>query len=151
MNYFKITLLFVTLVTVLSCSSSKFTIQNADNNAPRPTIANEAYKITEYATDKKYGYEKSYPINIGFDNERFADRNIQYFFNALQGKNGEKIRYKKLEDCCPFATKRSALGAGMLAIYEVSFENSTEKILLYFNIYDKGKLLCPNGLSIKNN
>lgn len=149
MKFSKTILLFAFILILQSCSSSKFTIQNADNTAVRPAIENESFKISEYAQDKKYGYEKSFPINIGFDNERFAERNIQYFFNALQGQNGEKISYKKVEDCCPFATKRSQLGAGMLAIYEVSIENSSEKILLYFNIYDKGKLLCPKGFSIK--
>ena len=38
----------------------------------------------------------------------------------------------------------------MLAVYEVSFEGKDKKSTLYFNVYDKGKIMCPKGFSIKN-
>ena len=41
------------------------------------------------------------------------------------------------------------MGAGTIGIYEVTFEGSNKKITLYFNIYEKGKILCPKGFSIK--
>jgi hypothetical protein len=41
------------------------------------------------------------------------------------------------------------MGAGTLEIYEVSIEGSETKLLLYLNIYEKGKVLCPKGLQIK--
>lgn len=148
MKPYKFIFLFI-IIAFTSCVSTKSTLQNVDNNAPKPSIIDKKFVITEYAPDEKYGYNKDNPINIGFDNERFSDQNIQYFFNALQGKSGEKITYSKTESCCPFATKRSVMGAGTLDIYEVSFENSSNKAILYFNIYDKGKIMCPKGFEIK--
>lgn len=140
--------LFIAFI-LTSCVSTKSTIKNIDNNALRPLIKNKAYVITEYATDSKYGYDEDYPINIGFINEKQEDINIQYYFNGLEGPNGEKISFKKVDTCCPFPTKNSLMGAGTFGIYEVTFEGSNKKMTLYFNIYEKGKILCPKGFSIK--
>ena len=41
------------------------------------------------------------------------------------------------------------MGAGTLSIYEVSLEGTTKKFNIYFNIYEKGKLVCPKGFKIK--
>ena len=41
------------------------------------------------------------------------------------------------------------MGAGTIGIYEITFEGSNKKATLYINIYEKGKLLCPKGFSIK--
>lgn len=140
--------LFIAFI-LTSCVNTKSTIKNIDNNALRPLIKNKAYVITEYATDSKYGYDEDYPINIGFINEKQEDINIQYYFNGLEGPNGEKISFKKVDTCCPFPTKNSLMGAGTFGIYEVTFEGSNKKMTLYFNIYEKGKILCPKGFSIK--
>lgn len=135
--------------TLTSCVSTKSTLKNIDNTALRPLVKDKAYVITEYATDSKYGYDQDYPINIGFINEKQEDINIQYYFSGLEGPNGEKISYKKVDTCCPFPTKNSLMGAGTIGIYEVTFEGSNKNITLYFNIYEKGKILCPKGFSIK--
>lgn len=146
MKYFFFLLIAFTLT---SCVSTKSTIKNIDSTALRPLVRDQAYIITEYATDAKYGYDEDYPINIGFINEKQENINIQYYFSGLEGPNGEKISYKKVDTCCPFPTKNSLMGAGTIGIYEVTFEGSDKKITLYFNIYEKGKILCPKGFSIK--
>ncbi len=142
---FVIALIFTSLI---SCVSTKSTIQNIDDNAVKPQVKNNHFVITEYSNDRKYGYDRDYPINIGFNRENEAPKNIQYFFNALLGDKNEKITYIKLESCCPFPTKKTNMGAGTLDIYEVTFENSGKKVQLYFNIYEKGKIMCPNGFTI---
>jgi hypothetical protein len=43
------------------------------------------------------------------------------------------------------------MGGGILEIYEVTFVGKTNTVKLYFNINDKGKLLCPKGFNIKTN
>ena len=139
------------LVILTSCVSTESTLKNVDNTAVRPSVKDKAYVITEYATDNKYGYDQDYPINIGFIHEKQEDINIQYYFNGLEGPNGEKISYKKVDTCCPFPSKNSLMGAGTVGIYEISFEGSSKKTTLYFNIYEKGKILCPKGFSIKKN
>lgn len=139
----------VTALLLTSCVSTKSTIKNVDSTAIRPLIKDKAYLITEYASDEKYGYDQDYPINIGFINEKQEDINIQYFFNGLEGPNGEKINYKKVETCCPFPTKNSLMGAGTIGVYEITFEGSQKKITLYFNTFEKGKIMCPKGFKIK--
>ena len=139
----------ISALLLTSCVSTQSTLKNVDNNAVRPAVKDKAYVITEYATDNKYGYDQDYPINIGFIHEKQEDINIEYYFNGLEGPNGEKISYKKVDTCCPFPSKNSLMGAGTIGIYEVSFEGSSKKITLYFNIFEKGKILCPKGFKIK--
>lgn len=139
----------ITALLLTSCISTQSTLKNVDNNAVRPAVNDLAYVITEYATDNNYGYDQDYPINIGFIHEKQEDINIQYYFNGLEGPNGEKISYKKVDTCCPFPTKNSLMGAGTVGIYEVTFEGSNKKVMLYFNIFEKGKILCPKGFVIK--
>lgn len=139
----------ITALLLTSCVSTQSTLKNVDNNAVRPAVKDLAYVVTEYATDNKYGYDQDYPINIGFIHEKQEDINIQYYFNGLEGPNGEKISYKKVDTCCPFPSKNSLMGAGTVGIYEVTFEGSNKKVMLYFNIFEKGKILCPKGFVIK--
>jgi len=144
------TLLIITVITILSsCGAIKSTIKNIDNSAIKPTVKNGQFIITEYAKDSNYGYDKDYPINLGFENEKNSPKNIDYFFNGLEGPKGEKIFYVKVENCCPYPTKRSVMGAGTLEIYEVSLEGTETKLRMYLNIYEKGKVMCPKGLQIK--
>lgn len=145
----KLLFLLVTFTLIISCGSIKSTLKNVDNTVPKPAMKDGHYVITEYSKDFKYGYDKNYPINIGFDNEKYGDRSIGYFFSALTGLNGEKITYKKIDSCCPFPTKRNVMGGGILDIYEITFEGNDKKIQLYINVIDKGKVLCPKGFLIK--
>jgi hypothetical protein len=138
-----------TVLLLTSCVSTQSTLKNVNNNAVRPSVKDNAYVITEYAKDSKYGYDQDYPINIGFIHEKQEDINIEYYFNGLEGQKGEKINYKKVDTCCPFPTQNSLMGAGTIGIYEVTFEGSSKKITLYFNIFEKGEILCPKGFSIK--
>ena len=41
------------------------------------------------------------------------------------------------------------MGAGTIGIYEVALEGTTKKLTMYFNTFEKGKIVCPKGLSIK--
>ena len=143
-----ITILFITT----SCVSTQSTIKNVDDNAPNPKVTdNNTFVITDYSKDKKYGYDKDYPVNIFYGDTRNEFLNQQRFLNALAGPNGEKITYTKLESCCPFPTKRSEMGAGLLDVYELRWEGQKNPITLYLNIYEKGILMIPVGLSLKKN
>ena len=141
-------LLSITIIT-FSCISTKSTIKNIDNDAVRPPIKNGMFIITEYATDSKYGIDADYPVNIGLLSAASEEAYVKYYFNGLEGPNGEKVEFKKTETCCPFPTEHSNMGAGLLSLYEVNFEGSTKKQTFYFNTYEKGKVVCPKGFSIK--
>lgn len=143
-------LFFAVLVSMASCSSTQSTLKNTDDNAPNLTLSKDnTFVISEYSKDKKYGYDKEYPINVFFNNTKNETINQDRFLNALTGPKGEKITFTKLERCCPFPTKRSELGAGLLDVYELRWAGLKKPVLLYLNIYEKGVLMVPMGLSLK--
>ena len=143
-------LLIALLISLASCSSTQSTLKNTDDNAPNLVLNKDnTFVITEYSKDKKYGYDKDYPINIFFNNTKNETVNQQRFLNALAGPNGEKITFNKLESCCPFPTKRSELGAGFLEVFELKWVGQKKPVLLYLNIYEKGVLMVPVGLTLK--
>jgi hypothetical protein len=146
----KIALFIILLITATSCVSTKSTLKNVDDNAPNLTLNKDnTFIITEYSKDKKYGYDKDYPVNIFYRTSKDEVINQQRFLNALAGPNGEKITYTKLESCCPFPSKRSDMGAGFLDVYELKWEGQKKPINLYLNIYEKGVLMVPLGLTLK--
>ena len=144
--------LFFGLILILttSCVSTKSTLKNVDDNAPIPTLTKEnTFLLTEFSKDKKYGYDPDYPINVFYKNTKDENLNAERFLNALAGPKGEKISFSKIQSCCPFPTKRTEIGAGFLDMYELKWEGQTEPLQLYLNIYEKGYLLVPVGLSVK--
>lgn len=143
--------LFITIIFVTaSCISTKSTLKNVDDNAPDLVLGkNNTFVISLFSKDKKYGYDPDYPVNIFFRNTRDEAANEVRFLNALAGPNGEKITFKRLETCCPFPTKRSDMGAGFLNVYELTWEGQKKPVTLYLNIYEKGILMVPMGLTLK--
>lgn len=139
------------LMILSSCISTKLTIKNIDDNAPIPKLLNkETFIITETTTDKKYGYDPDYPINVFYKNTKDENINSYRFLNALSGPNGEEIFYTKVETCCPFPSKRTDMGAGLLDIYEITWKGQSKPVRLYLNIYEKGYLYIPVGFTAKN-
>ena len=137
-------------ITTSSCVSTKSTLKNVDDNAPIPILsANNTFVLTEYSKDKKYGYDADYPVNVFYKNTKDESLNAERFLSALAGPKGEKITFSKVESCCPFPTKRTEMGGGFLDVYELKWEGQTKLTKLYLNIYEKGYLLIPLGLSIK--
>lgn len=146
----KIAFLIVLVIVASSCVSTKSTLKNVDDNAPDLILKKDnTFAITQFAKDKKYGYDPDYPVNIFFQNTNSETLNETRFLNALAGPNGEKITYTKLETCCPFPTKRSNMGAGFLNVYELKWDGQKKPIKLYLNIYEKGLLMVPMGLRLK--
>lgn len=142
-------LLLVTLLSV-SCVSTKSTLKNVDDNAPIPLLTvDNTFVIKEFSTDKRYGFDKDYPVNVFYYTTRNETINQERYLNALAGPKGQKISFKKLESCCPFPSKRSEMGAGFLDVYEVTWEGLKTPVILYMNIYEKGYLKVPVGFGLK--
>lgn len=138
------------LVLLSSCISTKNTIQNIDNTAQLPKIVAGQFVLTEMANDLKYGFSEFYPVNLGFSvYETSNNLNVNRFFNAITGPNGEKVTYQLLETCCPFPSKNNKMGAGTLDIYEIYLDGKTSNKKIYINTFEKGKVICPKGFSIK--
>ncbi|HOZ74282.1 MAG TPA: 2-dehydro-3-deoxyphosphooctonate aldolase, partial [Flavobacterium sp.] len=145
----KLFLMAMLCVAMVSCVSTKSTLKNVDDNAPAPRLkADNTFVINVNSTDKKYGYDKDYPVNVFFRDTKSETLNIERFLNALAGPKGEPITYKKIETCCPFPTKRTEIGAGFLDVYEVSWEGNAKPLKLYLNIYEKSVLMVPVGLTL---
>jgi len=133
-----------------SCISTKLTIKNIDENAPALTLLeNNIFEIKILSTDKKYGFDQDYPVNLFFQNLDNETINQERFLNALAGPNGENLNYKKLENCCPFPTKKTEMGAGMLEVYEISWLGLPQPKKIYLNRFEKGILMVPVGLTLK--
>lgn len=143
-------LLFFVSVMTVSCGGIKNTIKNIDDSAPTPMLKKDnSFVLTVISDDAKYGYDPDYPINIFYRTTSNDTINQERFLKALAGPNGEKLFYKKLESCCPFPTKRSEIGAGFLDVYQLQWVGCKKPLILYFNIYEKGKLMVPKGLTAK--
>ena len=71
------------------------------------------------------------------------------FFNSITGPNGEKVTYRLLETCCPFPSKNNKMGAGTLDLYEIYLDEKASNKKVYINTYEKGKVMCLKGFSIK--
>ncbi|MCW2118845.1 2-dehydro-3-deoxyphosphooctonate aldolase [Flavobacterium sp. 7A] len=137
-------------LTIISCVSTKSTLKNVDDNAPSPRLSTyNRFVLENYSHDKRYGYDNDFPVNVFYINTNNDTINAVRYLNALAGPKGEKISYSKVESCCPFPTKRSGMGAGFLDVYELKWEGLKKPIQLYLNIYEKGYLMVPVGLSIK--
>ncbi|MBA4155488.1 2-dehydro-3-deoxyphosphooctonate aldolase [Flavobacterium sp.] len=150
MKFLKYSIGFILVLLLFACGATKSTIKNIDDTAPVPMLKkNNSFVLTEQSQDPKYGYDQDYPINIFYRSTSNDSINQERFLNALAGPNGEKLFYKKLESCCPFPTKQSEIGAGLLDVYQVNWVGCKRPLLLYFNIYEKGKLYIPMGLTAK--
>jgi hypothetical protein len=143
-------LAFAALALATSCISTRNSIRNIDDTAIMPALSKEkTFIITETSSDNKYGYDQDYPVNLGFLPFKTAEINVQRYFGALSGPNGEKLTYRKVDTCCPFPTKKYDMGAGLLDIYEVSWDGLSEPKRIYINLYEKGKVMAPKGFGIR--
>jgi len=144
-------ILLSTVLMLSSCISTRNTIRNIDDTIPGPAL-NETYNsfvITKKAVNKKYAYNENYPVNVGFTTLEDGLNNQMRFLNALAGPKGEKITYKLVDTCCPFPTKKSDMGAGMLDIFEINYEGQSKPILLYINKFERGEIMIPVGLTTR--
>lgn len=143
-------LLLCAALQLVSCISTKSTIKNIDDTAKMPALSKEkTFLITEISKDRKYGYNQDYPINLGFMPIQSAEVNIARYFGALTGPKGEKITYNKIDSCCPFPSVKNEMGAGILDIYEVTWEGLKQPVKLYVNLYEKSEVMAPFGFAIR--
>lgn len=143
-------LLLLAVLTVAACTSTKNTIQNIDDKAVMPSLSKDkTFIITEISSDKSYGYDQNYPVNLGFLPFKSGEISVKRYFGGLTGPDGEKLTYTKVDACCPFPTKKHDMGAGLLDIYEVTWDGLNEPKVIYVNLYEKGKVMAPHGFGLK--
>ena len=143
-------LLLGALVLATSCISTRLTIKNIDDRATMPSLSKERnFILTETATDDKYGFDQDYPVNLGFMPIQGAQINVTRYFGALTGPQGQAITYQLVDSCCPFPSEKNNMGAGLLDVYEVTWQGLAQPKRIYVNLYERGKVMAPKGFGIK--
>lgn len=148
-------LITIGLAVLLGCSSQKTSTASKKESGTTPPkqvefIDDNTYLLTVQSDDKSYGYDQSNPIKVGGVKESSGPMNERRFLNGLLGPNGEELSYKRSGSCCSFKTPNGLFnGTGLLDAYEVSLKGSSDKLTIYINMYDKGELKVPVGLTAK--
>lgn len=138
------------LCILSSCVSTKSTLQNVDDHAAIPKLSKtNSFVLTTYCKDKKYGFDKDFPINVFYKNIASAKENQERFLNALLGPKGEQITYTKTGICCPFPNTKTEMGVAYLDVYDLTWEGLKKPITLYLNSYEKGALMVPMGFTTR--
>lgn len=144
------------LIVMAVFTSCKLKVQKSNNSIGDTRtkaieyLDKDTYKLNNYTNDKTYGYSENNPVKVGGIKENEGPTNERRFLNALVGKNGEKVMYVRVGSCCVFDTPNGLMeNKGLLDRYKVFFENRTDTIYLYLNMYDKGDLYVPVGFKAK--
>lgn len=108
------------------------------------------WKLDRTADSPEYGRSENHPILVGRSGEECSPSNERYYLNALLGPNGETVQYERIGSCCAFETTNSPWGAGLLDVYQVTYEGLDKPITLYINMYDPGEPLIPVGFTARS-
>jgi len=137
-------------LALTSCISTRNTIKNIDDKAVMPALnKDKLFVITEISKDERYGYDADYPVNLGFMQYETAEINVKRYFGALTGPTGQTVTYTKVDSCCPFPTDKYSMGAGLLDIYEVTWEGLATPKRIYINLFEKGQIVAPQGFALR--
>jgi hypothetical protein len=146
-------LLIITLITLFSCASQKGTgtAKIGDTRTKKIELLDDnTYLLSELAADKTYAFQKSNPVKVGTDRESSGPKNERRFLNALLGPNGEELKYFRAGSCCAFKTPNGLMdNTGMLDRYRITWTGAKDTLDVFINMYDKGDLFIPVGLTAK--
>jgi hypothetical protein len=148
-------LITIGLALLAGCTSQKSPATSKTaigNTTPKQIefIDDNAYLLTALSVDKTYGYKESNPIKVGGAKEGNGPKNEKRFLNGLLGPNGEKLSYTRAGSCCHFTTPNGLFNkTGLLDIYKVTWEGSSDTLSIYINLYDTGELKVPVGLTAR--
>jgi len=142
----------ISLFLLFGCASQKSSSSSGGHTRTMEveSLDEDTYLLTEASNDKSYGYNKLNPIKVGGSSESSGPKNERRFLNALLGPNGEEIMYFRAGSCCPFSTPNGPFNnSGLLDRYRVVWNGATDTLDIFINMYDKGDLKIPVGLSAK--
>ena len=109
--------------------------------------SNLAASSASPSTDSTYGLTEKNPIKVGGgEGGPISERK---YLNSLSGPNGETVTFDRIGSCCFFKSKSSPMGGGLLDKYAVTYKGKKDTVVLYLNMYEKGKLMAPVGFKMK--
>ena len=109
--------------------------------------SNLAESASSQSTDPTYGLTEKNPIKVGGgESGPVSERK---YLNSLSGPNGEAVTYDRIGSCCFFKSKSSPMGGGLLDKYSVTYKGKKDTVVLYLNMYEKGKIVVPIGFRMK--
>ena len=154
--------LFILTFLCLLMGSNKKAMQNSSSQHSKGAtsmstvdnleVAQNAYLLTKISDDPEYGYTSKKPIKVAsMKSDENIARNEYRFMNALLGPNGEEIEYKRTGSCCGYKSNspKALFGEALLDRYEVNIKGSTEKKILYLDMYESGTVVAPLGFTFK--
>ena len=112
------------------------------------TSGGDFLPLTQKATSSDYAYSEKFPVKAGSGDNRGTGFSTQYL-NSLRGPNGEAIEYQRRGSCCPFETPNGIMGGGLLDAYVLTYKGCPKPLVIYINMYDKGDMLIPVGLTAR--
>ncbi len=150
---FTLTLILTIASFIFGCGSIKNSPKKTGTGDTRTENVefydNKTYLLTKTAADSSYGFTSENPVCVGGIKDENAIAPTYYYMNALQGPNGEKIKFFRYGSCCSFDTPNGIIGnGGLLDRYGIYWEDS-DTLSLFINIYDEGNLFVPIGLKSK--
>jgi hypothetical protein len=149
-------IIIIALIITVSCASQKKVSSNQGEGDTRTKVVElldeHTYLLTEASEEKSYGFEKNNPIKVGGIKEKIGPLNERRYLNALLGPNGEEVIYKRSGSCCAFKTPNGLIeNSGMLDRYQIYWTGARDTLTIYINMYDKGDLKIPVGLTSRKN
>jgi hypothetical protein len=120
-------LILIGACIIYACGSKKTTSSNFD--------------------DEEYGYTANNPIKVGGGLKNGVQNEYRYL-NRLSGPNGEKVGYYRKGSCCHFKSRNGINGIGLLDVYYVSYQNKSDTVKMYINMYDADKVAAPKGFKL---
>lgn len=134
-----------------ACKTTQSAVKGGDDRTTDPEMLNNStYFLTEYAADPNYGVTKELPIKVGGIKENEGPMNEKRYLNALLSADGSELKFYRSGSCCAFSTPNGMIGnTGLLDVYKLYVEGSSDTTILYFNMYNKGDLFIPKGFKAK--
>lgn len=145
--------LLAIVVAAAACASQRSAVTAGAGDTrtvPVASIDDNTYLLQAVSTDKTYAYTKTNPVKVGGVQDSAGPKNEHRFLNALLGPQGEEIKYYRAGSCCGFKTPNGMIdNSGMLDHYRITWAGAKDTLDVYINMYDKGDLSVPVGLTAK--
>lgn len=135
-------------IVLSSCGTKKApVILSSSTNATETSDSYEPFfDVSEYSANKEYGLSGEFPVKVG---ER-SSANQRRYLSSLAGPNGEVVSFHRRGSCCGYNSENGIDGVALVDVYEVTYGNLKQPILVYISFYDLEKLYIPKGFTKRN-